>query len=187
MKTQEVLEILARTGVLMEGHFLLTSGKHSDRFLLCSQVLQYPPEAEKICQALARLFPDQGIDTVMGPAMGGIILSYETARALDCRAIYTEKEGRDMVLKRGFSLSPGERVLVVEDVMTTGGSAKKVVNIAREKGAQVVGVAAMVDRSGGSIDLGVPIRSLVQLSISSWDPDQCPLCLQGVELIRPKS
>ncbi len=185
--TKEILDILRETGVLMEGHYLLTSGRHSDKFLQCSQVLQYPDKAQKICGAMADLFRDCQVDTVVGPAMGGIILSYEVARALGARAIYTEKQEGDMVLRRGFSVQPGEQVLVVEDVMTTGGSVRKVIDIIRETGAQVVGVAAMVDRSGGAIDLGVPTRPLVTLEVQSWDPADCPLCREGLDLIRPKN
>ncbi len=187
MNSPQVLEALRRTGVLRDGHFLLTSGRHSDGFLLCSQILQFPAEAEAICRGMAELYRDEQVDTVVGPALGGIILAYEVARALGCRAIYAEKDNGQMILRRGFQLQAGERVLVVEDVMTTGGSVQKVIATCRGLGAQVVGVCTMVDRSDDAVDLGVPVRSLATLQLATWTPEACPLCRQGVPLTRPKS
>lgn len=187
LSSDEVLKILRETGVVREGHFILTSGLHSDKFLLCAQVLQYPKHAEALCQTMAEPFRDAGVETVIGPALGGIILSHEVARALGARSIFAEKKpGGGMELKRGFALKPGELVLVVEDALTTGGSVSQVIELAEEVGAKVVGVAVLVDRSGGKVKLGVPFKALVTLDVDTYQPDNCPLCRDGVLLERPK-
>ncbi len=188
MTRDEIITILEDTGVLLDGHFLLTSGRHSGGFLQCSQVLQYPETAARICQEMAGPFRDMGVETVMGPALGGIILSYEVARVLGCRAVFTENWDGRMTLRRGFHLRPGERVLVVEDAVSTGGSIRKVLDVAREKEAQVVGVSVMVDRTAGAgLDFGIPAEALLTLDIKSYDPDECPLCREGVPLRKPKN
>lgn len=187
MTPEAVIDTFKKTGVLMEGHFLLTSGKHSPQFLQCSQALQYPEDGGRLGEAVAELFAGDRIETVIGPAMGGVILAYEIARALGARAIYAEKvEGGGFTLRRGFNLRPGERVLAVEDALTTGGSVKQVIDLVRRYGAELVGVGALVDRSGGRVDLGIPLRALVGLEIEAYDPDDCPLCRAGVPLTRPK-
>ena len=187
----EVLETLRQAGAILEGHFLLTSGRHSYRFLQMSQVWQYPAQAERLARALGsrvadRLGPDAA-ETVVGPAMGGVIIGYEVARALGLRSVYTEKEGEGMALKRGFRVHPGERVLMTEDAVTTGGSVRKAMDALRAAGAVPVAVATAVDRSLGKADLGVPLISLVQVDIPSYPPDDCPLCRQGLPLTKPKS
>jgi orotate phosphoribosyltransferase len=183
----EALEVLRDTGVLKDGHFILTSGLHSDKFLLCAQALQYPRHAEALCRAMAEPFREAGVETVMGPALGGIILSYEVARTLGARSIFTEKKpGGGMELKRGFMLRPGERVLAVEDALTTGGSIGQVIELAEEAGAKVIGAAVLVDRSGGTVSLGVPFKALVTLNVDTYPPENCPLCRDGVLLERPK-
>lgn len=183
----EVLRLLRETGTLMEGHFLLTSGRHSGQFLLFSQALQCPPVAERLCQAMAEPFREAGVETVIGPAMGGVILAYEVARALRARAMFAEKAGDgSMALRRGFRLRPGERVLVVEDAVTTGGSVEKVLAVVRDAGGVPVGVSVVADRSAGAVDFGVPMHALVTLDIPSWLPADCPLCRQGLTLVRPK-
>lgn len=179
--------ILDRTGAVRHGHFRLTSGLHTDLFVLCAQLMQYPHELAPVAAALARRFQDDRIEVVAGPAVGGIILAYEVARHLRARAIFAEKgpDGR-MVLRRGFALRRGERALVVEDALTTGGSARGVVAALRDAGAVVVGAGVLVDRSGGAADVGVPIRALLTMQVNAWPPQDCPLCRAGVPLVVPK-
>lgn len=187
IQPDEVLAILRETGVLREGHFLLTSGLHSDRFLLLAQVLQYPEHTERLCREMAAPFQGEGVEVVVGPAVGGVLLAYEVARALGARAIFAEKaEGGGMALRRGFQLRPGERVLVVEDAISTGGSVRKVLDAIAPYQPKVVGVSALVDRSGGAVDFGVPTRAVLTMTFPAWQPEECPLCRAGVELIRPK-
>lgn len=187
MRPDEVRRILEAAGAVRAGHFRLTSGLHSDLFLLCAQVMQHPDHAARLAEAIAEPYHGQRVETVIGPALGGIILAYEVARHLGARAIFAEKSGGAvMVLRRGFTLDPGERVLVVEDALTTGGSIRKVIDVVHAAGAEVIGAAVLVDRSGGRMDLGVPVRSLLTLEVSSWDADHCPLCRAGVPLVEPK-
>ncbi len=181
------LERLKKWGVLREGHFLLTSGRHSNRFLLFAPAFSLPPAAEELGQAIAEQFQGQGIETVVGPAMGGVLLAHEVARALGVRSIYAEKDGERMALRRGFSLRPGERVLVVEDAVSTGGSVQKVLDICHEAGAAVQGVGIIADRTGGSVDLGVPLKALLTIEVPSYAPPDCPLCREGRPLERPKA
>lgn len=186
MNETEVLALFRATGVLLEGHFRLTSGRHSPVFLQCSQVMQHPRQAEQLGAALAALFADADVAAVIGPAMGGIILAHVTARVLGARALFAEKEDGRMVLRRGFAVVPGERVLVVEDAITTGGSAMDVVALARAAGAEVVGIGCLVDRTGGKLDLGLPLKSLLRLEVPSYAPEECPLCAAGVPVTEPK-
>ncbi len=188
MKSEAVIDTFKKTGVLMEGHFLLTSGKHSPQFLQCSQALQSPEVGGRLGRAVAELFAGDRVETVIGPAMGGVILAYETARALGARAIYAEKnDGGGFVLRRGFTIRPRERVLLVEDAVTTGGSVKRVLDLVLELGAVPVGIGALVDRSGGQVDLGVPLRAVATMAVEAYDPAECPLCKAGVPLTRPKA
>ncbi len=189
----DVFAILRETGTLREGHFRLTSGRHSDRFFLMPHAFQFPAQTEQLCAGLAELFADDQVETVIGPATGGIILAYEVARQLGklygspVRAVFTEKtEEGGMALKRQWTLRPGERVLMVEDAVTTGGSVQKAIDAVRGFEPAIVGVACIVDRSNGNADFGVPLRSLVQVQVESWTAEECPLCKQGIELIRPK-
>jgi orotate phosphoribosyltransferase len=187
ISSEDVRAALDRTGAVRQGHFLLTSGLHSDLFLLCAQVMQYPHELSPIASALAAPFRDASVEVVAGPAVGGIILAYEVARHLHARAIFAEKSGNGrMVLRRGFTVRPGERVLVVEDALTTGGSTRSVVTALREAGAEVIGAAVLVDRSGGAVDVGVLVRALLTLQVNAWAPADCPLCRAGVPLVAPK-
>ncbi|MDO9574317.1 MAG: orotate phosphoribosyltransferase [Candidatus Contubernalis sp.] len=182
-----VLEIFEKSGVLLEGHFLLTSGKHSKRYMQIAQVLQYPHYNVELCQYLVEPYLNQGVDLVVGPAMGGIIIAYEAGRQLNCSAFFAEREEGEMAFRRGFKISKGQRVLVVEDVITTGGSVKEVVDLVLQEGAQVVGVASFVDRSGGKAALGVPLTSLVSINIETYESDLCPLCAEGMPLVKPGS
>lgn len=184
---EEYLNIFRKSEALLEGHFLLTSGKHSAQYMQCAQVLQYPERAAILAEGLAQQFREQEIQTVIGPAMGGIIVAHEVAKALGVRALFSERENRIMRLRRGFTLSPGERVLVVEDVATTGGSVQEVLAVVREFGAIPVGVGILVDRSGGKVDFGIPMASIVQLNIQAYDAQECPLCAQGIPVVKPGS
>lgn len=165
LKTEEYLDLFRKSNALLEGHFLLTSGKHSGQYMQCAQVLQYPDRAAVLAEGLADFFRDFKIQTVIGPAMGGILVAHEVAKALGVRALFTERENGIMRLRRGFMLSPGERVLVVEDVVTTGGSVREVIAVVQEMGAVPVGVGVLVDRSGGTVDFGLPQSSVLQLKI----------------------
>ncbi|WP_197525210.1 orotate phosphoribosyltransferase [Symbiobacterium thermophilum] len=191
---EEVLDILRATGALLEGHFQLTSGRHSDRFFLMPHTLQHPLQTERLCRALAARFQEDEVETVVGPATGGIILAYEVARQLErltgrpVRAIFTEKtEDGGMALKRQWRLRSGERVLVVEDAITTGGSVVKAIAALQAYQPALVGVGCIVDRSRGAVDFGVPLRPLIRVDVESWPPDRCPLCLAGVPVVKPKA
>jgi len=181
------LQMFKDTDALLEGHFLLTSGKHSSKYLQCAKILQYPNLAEAICKDLAKNFEGQEIDVVIGPAIGAITLSYELARQLNCRSIFAEREDGIMKLRRGFKIEEGEKVLVVEDVITTGGSVKEVIELVKESGGEIVAVAGIVDRSGGKVDLGYPLKTLLTLNIETYEPDNCPLCREGILLVKPGS
>jgi orotate phosphoribosyltransferase len=184
----DVLKIFKSTEALLEGHFLLTSGRHSNQYFQCAKVLQYPDYTAEICSIIAEHFKDFEIDTVIAPAMGGMIVGYEVARQLNKRSIFTERENKEMTLRRGFSLSKGEKVLVCEDVITTGGSVKEVIEIVKKFDAQIVGVASIVDRSNGKVDFGFPLFSTLKLDVVSYELDNCPICKEGkLELIKPGS
>lgn len=174
------LGIFGQTGAMLTGHFLLTSGRHSDRYFQCALVIQHPRYCGEMCRELASRFAGEGIAAVVGPAMGGIVMSYEVARALVARSLFAERENGKMALRRGFKITPGEKVLVVEDVITTGGSVREVIDLIREEGGEVVGAAVLVDRSGGQASLGVRTESLLEIPAVSYSPDQCPLCREGI-------
>ncbi|MTI79784.1 MAG: orotate phosphoribosyltransferase [Firmicutes bacterium] len=187
LSEDRIYDIFQTTGAMLKGHFKLTSGKHSDQYFQCAQVLQQPHYCEELCQELARRFQHTGVETVIGPAMGGILVSYELARALKVRSIFAERENGKMTLRRGFSLKPGEKVIVAEDVITTGGSVKEVIEVVKEQGAEVVGVAVLVNRSGGKADMGVTTEALITTSVVTYDPENCPLCQQGTPAVKPGS
>lgn len=184
---QELLNIFKQSGALLEGHFLLTSGRHSNQYMQCAQVLQYPHYAARLAENLAGAFEGEKVQTVIGPALGGILVAHEVARALGVRALFTERENGIMRLRRGFTLSPGEKVLVVEDVITTGGSVREVLEVVRENEALPVGVGVLVDRSGGRVDFGLPLSSVIQLEIESYLSGECPLCAEGIPFVKPGS
>lgn len=184
----EALQIFKETGALLEGHFILTSGKHSAQYMQCAQVLQYPDKASVLCAALAAKFDGAAVETVIGPAMGGIIVAHEVGKALGVRSLFTERQNGEMLLRRGFTLAPGEKVLVVEDVITTGGSVREVIDIVQAAGAEVVGVAVLVDRSGGKADFnGLTLHSVIKMDIAAYEPADCPLCAQGTPAEKPGS
>lgn len=172
MTSDEVLSLLRECGALLEGHFVYASGRHGRQFIQAARLLQYPDRVEQLCAALAEHFREAKVELVVGPATGGIILAYETARQLRCRGAFTEKEPDGaMALKRGIRLDPGTRVLVVEDVVTTGGSVKKTLAHLRERGAEIVGAGALVDRSGGEARFDCPFHALAQVTMESYAPD----------------
>jgi orotate phosphoribosyltransferase len=182
-----VVDRFRRLGALLDGHFRLSSGLHSPGFLQCALVLQHPREAEAYGVALADLVRGLGAQTVLSPALGGIVIGQEVGRALGVRAIFAERQDGALTLRRGFSLSPGETVLVVEDVVTTGGSTRETIEVARAAGARVVGAAAIIDRRGGRQQLGVPFHALAEVSLPTYDSASCPLCLAGQPVVKPGS
>ena len=185
MTEAEVKEIFVAAGAIMEGHFLLTSGLHSPMYVEKFNVLQHPESTEKLCKALAEQFKNEKIQTVVGPMTGGILLAHEVGKALGTRAIFTERENGCMTFKRGFSLQPGERVLIVEDIVTTGGSVKEVIDVVRENGGIPVAAGMLVDRSGGKVNFGdVPHHALLHLDVITYDPKQCPLCEKGTPMTK---
>ena len=186
-ETDELLLIFQQTGALLEGHFQLTSGLHSPRYLQCALVLQHPEHAERVGRALAARFNDRQVSAVVAPAIGGIIVAHETARALAARALFTEREAGLMTLRRGFRIKDGERVLVVEDVVTTGGSTRETIDAVTRAGGRVVGAGSIVDRSGGDVDLGVPRAALLTFNVPAYDPAHCPLCEKGSQAVKPGS
>jgi orotate phosphoribosyltransferase len=187
MTEAEVLTIFRRSGALLEGHFRLSSGLHSPGYLQCALVLQHPREAEALGAALGNLVRGLGVQTVMSPALGGVVIGQEVGRALGVRAIFAERADGSLTLRRGFALDPGERVLIVEDVVTTGGSTRETMDVARAAGAVVVGACAIVDRSGGRQGLDVPFHALLPMDVTTYQPDDCPLCQQGIAVVKPGS
>ena len=184
---QYLLNLFKQTGALLEGHFQLTSGLHSSLYLQCALVLQYPEHADFIGRALAAKFSDDRVDAVVAPAIGGIIVAHETARAIGARALFAEREAGGMTLRRGFRLSRGERVLVVEDVVTTGGSTRETIQSVINADGVVVGAGSIVDRSAGAADVGVRRQALLSLDVTAYQPEDCPLCKEGVPAVKPGS
>jgi len=187
LSERETLELYEKTGALMRGHFRLTSGLHSDIYLQSALVLQYPEHAARLGEALAAPYTDARAQTVLAPAIGGILVAHEVARALGVRALFTEREDGAMRLRRCFTLTPGERCLVVEDIITTGGSTREVVECVRASGGSVIGVGSLIDRSGGTAAFDVRRASLATVSASTWPPEACPLCKSGGHAIKPGS
>ena len=185
MTREEILTIFRETGVMLEGHFQLTSGRHSDKYMQCARLFQYPDIAEKFAKELAGKFT--GIELVAGPALGGIIIAYEVSRQLGVKNIFAERENGAMTLRRGFEIPQGARVLVVEDVVTTGGSVKEVIELVRQMGGEVAGVGCIVDRSNGKVDFGVPFAAVLSMEVQSWEADKCPLCREGWPVVKPGS
>jgi orotate phosphoribosyltransferase len=187
LSDKDILEIFKRTGALLSGHFLLTSGRHSNMYFQCAKVLQYPEYTEKICSIIADHFREYEIDTVISPAMGGIIVGQEVARQLNKRSIFAEREDKKLTLRRGFTIDPGEKLLVCEDVVTTGGSVFEVIDIVKGHGGKVVGVGYIVDRSNGRVNFGYPQKSTMKMEVVSYLPEECPLCKQNIPLVKPGS
>ena len=189
MTKEQAFAILKEAGVLMEGHFRLTSGRHSNKYLQCAKIFRNTKFSGPLCAALAEQYAADGVEVVIGPGMGGVQMAYEVSRALHCGNFFTERdENGKMQLRRGFSVQPGQKVLVVEDVVPTGGPVREVLDLVRAAGGEIAGVGAVVDRTGGKIDFGVPFKAVVSVEVESWEPEDCPLCKEGKqELVKPGS
>ncbi len=188
---EHILEMFRESGALLEGHFRLTSGLHSNQYFQCAKVLQYPKFCETLCAAIAAQFRNARIDVVVAPALGGIVVGQEVGRQLNVRTMFTERSEGVMQLRRGFSIAPGERVLVCEDVVTTGGSVNEVIEIVRKAGGIVAGAGFLVDRSGGSVRFDVAQGGLqypvMSMKVSAYTPQECPLCMEGLPIVKPGS
>ena len=187
MKPDEVINAFKEADALLEGHFQLTSGLHSTVYLQCARVLQYPEKAALFGQAIANQFEGKGIELVTSPAIGGIVIGYEVARALGARFIWTEREAGKMTLRRGFNVRPGEKTLVVEDVVTTGGSTRETIESLQQAGANVLAAASIIDRSGGDADVGAPRVALASLRVLAVEPSACDACRLGEPVVKPGS
>lgn len=184
---EQILEQFRESDALLEGHFILSSGLHSSQYLQCALALQYPSDAAKFARAIAERLAAEQFDTVASPAIGGLIIGYETAKALNVRFIWTERQEGVMTLRRGFSVKENERILVVEDVITTGGSTRECIKALESRGAKVAAAASIIDRSGGAADVGVSRIALATLEVPSYKPEDCPMCHRGVEAVKPGS
>jgi len=187
MDQQRALEIFSKNGALLSGHFLLSSGLHSEKYMQCALVLQNPDAASEFCAALAQKLKHLKPDFVIGPALGGILVSYELARQLGVRSLFTERENGVMTLRRGFSIKPGERCVITEDVITTGKSTNETLEVVKNHGGELAAVAALVDRSGGKTNFGVPFETALKVEIATWAPQDCPLCAKKIPLVKPGS
>ncbi len=188
MTQERVMEILKEAGVLLEGHFLLTSGRHSGKYLQCAKIFQNAKYSEELCGELAKLYAGADIDVVIGPAIGAILISYEVARQLGVPNMFAERDGDGkMTLRRSFEIKPGQRVLVVEDVVTTGGSVREVTELVKEAGGIVAGIGSIIDRTGGKIDFGVPYKAVLPIEVESYEAEDCPICKTGVPVVKPGS
>ena len=188
MEQNDAFELYRRTGAYLEGHFRLSSGLHSPGYMQSALVLQHPVDASSLGMGIAVNVKRFRATVVLSPALGGLIIGHEVARALGVRAIFAERAGGTaLTLRRGFTLRPGDRVLVVEDVFTTGKSTRETIDVAQDLGAEVIGAASIVDRSGGTLQFGVPSFSLIRLDVPAYDPETCPLCAQGIPVEKPGS
>lgn len=181
----DVVEILKECDALLEGHFLLSSGKHSNKYCQCAKLMQYPDKTEKVISIVAEKVKDLGIDVIVGPAMGGITAAYELGRQLNIRAIFTERENNVMTLRRGFEIKPGERILIMEDVVTTGKSSMETAKVLEQYGGKVIGIGCILDRKVSEIEL--PLYSAVELVFDTYEEENCPLCKNGSKPIKPGS
>jgi orotate phosphoribosyltransferase len=187
LNAEQVIDQIRATGALLEGHFQLSSGLHSTVYLQCALVLQFPERAAALGRALAAKFQGQGIQLVASPAIGGIVIGHEVARSLGARFVWTEREAGHMTLRRGFTIAPGEKTLIVEDVITTGGSTRETIEAVRKAGADVIGAASIIDRSGGAADVGVPLTSLASLRVLSVESSACDACKLDEPVVKPGS
>ncbi|WP_273265896.1 orotate phosphoribosyltransferase [Flexistipes sinusarabici] len=187
MTDKEIIEIYKKHDALLKGHFLLSSGLHSDMYLQSALVMQYPVIAESIINELVKKVYFMNFTTVVSPAIGGIRFGYELARLLKKRSVFTERTNGQMSFRRGFTLQEGESVLVAEDVVTTGKSTKECIKVVEDTGAKVVGVTSLIDRSGGDVDFGVPFIPLITVEVNTYEPEKCPLCNEGIPLTKPGS
>jgi orotate phosphoribosyltransferase len=187
MTRDDLLLMFRRSGALLEGHFRLSSGLHSAGYLQCALVLQHPEHAEALGRAIADRTRSLAATAVLSPALGGVVIGHEVARALGVRAMFAERQDGSLMLRRGFTLEANDRVLVVEDVLTTGGSTRETMQVAKAAGGQVVGAASIVDRSGGSVRFDVPFAALLDIALPTYEPGSCPSCAQGLPVVKPGS
>ena len=189
IKTEEVMKKFEQAGAIQKGHFKLTSGVHSDTYIQCAQIMQHPEFMHNLCSELGKKFRGDDIDVIVGPAIGGIIMAHVMARVLGpwVRAIFTERENGKMTLRRSFEIKEGEKVLVVEDVTTTGSSVREVMDIVKSRQGKVVGVGVLIDRSGGKVDFGIKTEKLLTVDIKTYLPEECPLCKKGIPVVKPGS
>ena len=189
IKTEEAMKKFEQAGAIQKGHFKLTSGVHSDTYIQCAQVMQHPEFMHNLCSELGKKFRGDDIDVIVGPAIGGIIMAHVMARVLGpwVRAIFTERENGKMTLRRSFEIKEGEKVLVVEDVTTTGSSVREVIDIVNSRQGKVVGVGVLIDRSGGKVDFGIKTEKLLTVDIKTYLPEECPLCKKGIPAVKPGS
>lgn len=187
MNQEQILEHFRDTNALLEGHFILSSGLHSPKYLQCALALQYPFDAAKFGKAIAETFQDQIFDTVASPAIGGLVIGYAVAQALNIRFIWTERQNGEMTVRRGFSVRDNEKILVVEDVITTGGSTRECIEALEKLGGKVTAAASIIDRSGGAADVGVPRIALATLEVPGYKPEECPMCANGEIAVKPGS
>lgn len=187
MSNPSMLDLFKTTGALLEGHFRLTSGRHSNTYFQCAKVLQYPEHLSTVCSRIAGHFRDSGVETVVSPAIGGIVVGTEVGRQLGVKTIFAERKEGKMTIRRGFSLEKGERVVVIEDVITTGGSVAEVIELINTAGASLVGVGSVVDRSNGKVKLAGNQYSVLAMEVISFDPEECPLCKAGLPVETPGS
>jgi orotate phosphoribosyltransferase len=187
MNQEQVLDLMAELGALHRGHFLLSSGLHSDAYFQCARILQFPDLARELGAAIAAGFQTETYDVVVSPALGGILIGHEVARALGRRFIFTERQDGVMTLRRGFHLEQGDKVLVVEDVVTRGTSVREVCRAVESAGGIVTGVGAIIDRTDAAADLPLPLQALARVEVQTWDPGACPLCRQGIPVVKPGS
>ena len=187
MTREELIALFRASGALLDGHFRLTSGLHSPGYLQCALVLQHPEHAESLGRAIAARTRDLTPTVVLSPALGGVVIGHEVGRALGVRAIFAERQDGTLTLRRGFAVTDRDRVLVIEDVLTTGGSTRETMDVAKAAGARVVGAASIVDRSGGRVRFEVPFHALLDVALPTYEPDTCPLCAQGLPVVKPGS
>ena len=186
---EEIMRRFEEAGAIQKGHFKLTSGVHSDAYIQCAQIMQYPEFIHNLCSELGKKFKGTEVDVIIGPAIGAIIMSHVMAMVLGpwVRAIFTERENGKMILRRSFEIKKGEKVLVVEDITTTGSSAREVIDIVKSRQAEVVGVGALIDRSGGKVDFGIRYEKLLTIKMNTYEPDDCPLCKNKIPITKPGS
>lgn len=187
MKEEPILDHFRGCGALLDGHFILSSGLHSPKYLQCALALEHPDNAAKFGAAIASHFESESVDLVASPAIGGLVIGLAVAQSLGVKFIWTERQNGEMTLRRGFQLNKDERILVVEDVITTGGSTRECIAALKKHGGKIVGAASIIDRSNGAADVGVPRISLVSLDVPSYEADNCPLCAQGIDAVKPGS
>ena len=184
---KRILDMFRERGALLEGHFILSSGRHSREYLQCAKALEFPADANALGREIAELFVDQDIETVVSPAIGGLIIGYAVASAMNVRFLWTERQNGEMTLRRGFELRPKERILVVEDVITTGGSTRECIAELERNGANIAAAASIIDRSNGRADVGVRRKALVKMDVDSFLPEDCPMCAEGLRAVKPGS